>query len=266
MEKMVNKLPRGSFLSIPWILAVLAVIILTAAACFFSIQKHLQIKDGIAAKATIIDFKVEDAADSEGGGPNHYPIVEFRTSEGEIIKAELNSTWEINGQNAYHIGQGIDIVYSAADPQKVVLRALVDQQYIPWLMLLTGILLIGIAGLYKFKQMASTNPDDLHEIILHRGLVRWRKGDWAVLKGFGVLTDRRFVFTMPAAAKLICVLLKFADQRYEIEIPYDSIKNVSESRFGLSKALLIETRDGSIYTFAVNNYDKWAGLISKYVR
>jgi len=112
------------------------------------------------------------------------------------------------------------------------------------------------------------NYDD--EIILHRGLASWCKSDWSCLKGYGILTNKRFIFTMPSAAvnisKAVSKIFKhFAEGGFEAEIPYERIKNLSEGRYGIRKALIIETKDGSTYKFAVNNFNIWVDIISEHI-
>jgi hypothetical protein len=112
------------------------------------------------------------------------------------------------------------------------------------------------------------NYDD--EITLHQGLAGWCKSDWSCLKGYGILTNKRFIFTMPSAAvgisKAVSKIFKhFAEGGFEAEIPYESIENISEGRYGIRKALIIETKDGSTYKFAVNNYNIWADIISEHM-
>jgi hypothetical protein len=75
---------------------------------------------------------------------------------------------------------------------------------------------------------------------------------------------------MPSAAvaisKAVSKIFKhFAEGGLEAEIPYERIKNLSEGRYGVRKALIIETKDGSTYKFAVNNYNVWADIISEHM-
>jgi hypothetical protein len=112
--------------------------------------------------------------------------------------------------------------------------------------------------------------DNNGEIMLHRGMASWNKGYSSRLNGFGTLTNKRFIFTMPPIAKIISigvskVFKQFAEGGIEIEIPYDRIKNISQGKYLLGKILVIETKDGLIYKFAVMNYNKWANIISKYI-
>jgi hypothetical protein len=109
-----------------------------------------------------------------------------------------------------------------------------------------------------------------NETTLHQGLASWCKSDWSCLKGYGILTNKRFIFTMPRAAvdisKAVSKIFRhFAEGGFEAEIPYESIENISEGRYGIRKALIIETKDGSTYKFAVNNYNIWADIISEHI-
>jgi hypothetical protein len=107
------------------------------------------------------------------------------------------------------------------------------------------------------------------EITLHKGLASWCKSDWSCLKGYGILTNKRFIFTMPSVAvsisKAVSKIFKhFAEGGFEVAIPYERIENVTEGRYGSRKALIIETEDGTTYKFAVNNYKIWAAIISEH--
>lgn len=117
--------------------------------------------------------------------------------------------------------------------------------------------------------MFNRNDITQGETKLYSGRISWCRSEYSVLKGYGIVTDKSFRFDMPKIAKIMTVIFfkrfsaAFADGKYEITIPYTDIKNVAQGKYGFRKALVIETKDGSTYKFAVNNYNRWADIISE---
>lgn len=107
------------------------------------------------------------------------------------------------------------------------------------------------------------------EVTLISGRMSWCRSDWAALDGFGYVTDKHFRFDMPEIAKVMARLFfkpfskAFADGIYAIDIPYADIRSVRQGTYGLRKALVIERKDGTLFKFAVNNYDAWEKAIRK---
>lgn len=107
------------------------------------------------------------------------------------------------------------------------------------------------------------------EVTLYSGRMSWCRSERAALDGFGFLTDKHLRFDMPEIAKVMTKIFfkpfskAFADGIYDIAIPYDDIRSVRPGTYGLRKALIIETKDGTRFKFAVNNYDRWEQVIRK---
>lgn len=120
-------------------------------------------------------------------------------------------------------------------------------------------------GMDMFKKTG----DRSGEVTLYSGRMSWCRSEQSALDGFGFLTDKQLRFDMPEIAKIMTKILfkpfskAFADGIYDIAIPYDDIRSVRPSTYGLRKALIIERKDGTLFKFAVNHYDTWEQAILK---
>ena len=117
--------------------------------------------------------------------------------------------------------------------------------------------------------MFKKTGDKSGEATLYSGRMSWCRSEQSALDGFGFLTDKQLRFDMPEIAKIMTKIFfkpfskAFADGIYDIAIPYDDIRSVRPGTYGLRKALIIERKNGTLFKFAVNNYDAWEKAILK---
>ena len=100
----------------------------------------------------------------------------------------------------------------------------------------------------------------MQEKIVMEGLCNRVKGTFNVQNGRGILTDQRFVYSRHKLSKIIAIgaLVNLTQGDYEFEIPVSDIKGVSHGKHGFSNnVLVIETKGGDSYKFAVTKYLEW---------
>ena len=100
----------------------------------------------------------------------------------------------------------------------------------------------------------------MQEKIIMEGLANRVKGAFNVQNGRGILTNRRFIYSRHKLSKIIAIgaLVNLTQGDYEFEIPLEDIKGVSCGKHGFSNnVLVIETKAGDVYKFAVTKYLEW---------
>jgi hypothetical protein len=100
----------------------------------------------------------------------------------------------------------------------------------------------------------------MEEKIVMEGLANRVKGTFNVQNGRGILTNRRFIYSRHKLSKIIAIgaLVNLTQGDYEFEIPLEDIKGVSRGKQGFSSnVLVIETKSGEVYKFAVTKYLEW---------
>ena len=100
----------------------------------------------------------------------------------------------------------------------------------------------------------------MEEKIIMEGLANRVKSKFNVQNGRGILTNRRFIYSRHKLSKILAigVLVNLTQGDYEFDIPVSEIKSVSQGKQGLSNnVLVIETKNGELYKFAVAKYLKW---------
>jgi hypothetical protein len=100
----------------------------------------------------------------------------------------------------------------------------------------------------------------MQEKIIMEGLANRVKGAFNVQNGRGILTNRRFIYSRHKLSKIIAIgaLVNLTQGDYEFEIPLEDIKGVSRGKHGFSNnVLVIETKAGEVYKFAVTKYLEW---------
>lgn len=100
----------------------------------------------------------------------------------------------------------------------------------------------------------------MQEKIVMEGLANRVKGTFNVQNGRGILTDHRFIYSRHKLSKIIAIgaLVNLTQGDYEFEIPLSDIASVSRGKQGLSSnVLVIETKGGDSYKFAVTKYLEW---------
>lgn len=112
----------------------------------------------ISGTGTIVEL-IE--VDRPGETPNYYPIIEFQTQTGEIIRFEGKTGVS---ENTYRVGQQVDILYDPQFPQD----ARIDSWFELWLpplvviLLGSGALVAGLAGfgvaIFDIRNQATSHP------------------------------------------------------------------------------------------------------------
>jgi hypothetical protein len=92
------------------------------------------------------------------------------------------------------------------------------------------------------------------------GLANRVKSTFNVQNGRGILTNRRFIYSRHKLSKIIAIgaLVNLTQGDYEFEMPLEDIKSISRGKQGFSNnVLVIETKAGEVYKFAVTKYLEW---------
>jgi len=100
----------------------------------------------------------------------------------------------------------------------------------------------------------------VEEKIVMEGLANRVKSTFNVQNGRGILTNRRFIYSRHKLSKIIAIgaLVNLTQGDYEFEIPLEYIKGISRGKQGFSSnVLVIETKAGDVYKFAVTKYLEW---------
>ena len=97
------------------------------------------------------------------------------------------------------------------------------------------------------------------EIILMKGLCNRVISFLFVQNGNAILTNRRFIYCKHSLAKIsaIGVLTYLTEGSYDFDIPLSNIASIEDGRQGISKTILINTRDGKQYNFYVTHREEW---------
>lgn len=100
----------------------------------------------------------------------------------------------------------------------------------------------------------------MQEKIIMEGLCNRVKSTFNVQNGRGILTNQRFIYSRHKLSKIIAIgaLVNLTQGDYEFEIPISDIKSVTRGKQGFSSnVLVIETKSGASYKFAVTKYIEW---------
>ena len=94
----------------------------------------------------------------------------------------------------------------------------------------------------------------MQEKIVMEGLCNHIKGTFNVQNGRGILTNQRFIYSRHKLSKIIAIgaLVNLTQGDYEFEIPISDIKQGFSSN-----VLVVETKGGDSYKFAVAKYIEW---------
>lgn len=97
------------------------------------------------------------------------------------------------------------------------------------------------------------------EIIFMKGLCNRVKSPLFVQNGSAILTNRRFIYLKHSLAKIaaIGVLTYLTEGSYDFDIPLSNIASIEDGRQGISKTIIINTKDGKRYNFYVTNREEW---------
>ena len=108
-------------------------------------------RQAVLATGIIVDIRIQDSGD----GPNHYPVVEFKTNQGETIRFEGQSTSPPPVKGAI-----VPVLYDSSDPKNARINTFVDRWLFPMLFTPLGLVMLLFAG-YQLSRKAdgSAVPD-----------------------------------------------------------------------------------------------------------
>lgn len=97
------------------------------------------------------------------------------------------------------------------------------------------------------------------ETILMKGLCNRVKSPLSVQNGNAILTNQRFIYLKHSLAKTLAVgaLINLTKGSYDFDIPLCEISNIEDGRQGISKTIIINTKNGTRYNFYVTNREEW---------
>jgi len=99
---------------------------------YFFLSSNLElIKNGTITKATVIEIVEKTSSKSTA----YYPMVEYLTSSGELIRIESSTGVT---QNAYKAGDLINIIYNGSDPRSFIFDRFFDKYGFPVIFMLAG--------------------------------------------------------------------------------------------------------------------------------
>lgn len=97
------------------------------------------------------------------------------------------------------------------------------------------------------------------EIIIMKGLCNRVKSILYVQNGNAILTNKRFIYLKHSLAKTMAigVFVNLTEGSYDFDIPLSNISNIEDGRQGISKTIIINTKDGERYNFYFTNREEW---------
>lgn len=97
------------------------------------------------------------------------------------------------------------------------------------------------------------------ETIIMKGLCNRVKSPIFVQNGNAMLTNKRFVYLKHSLAKTLVIgaLVNLTKGSYDFDIPLINISKIEDGRQGISKTIVIHTKDGEKYNFYVTNREEW---------
>lgn len=117
-------------------------------------------------------------------------------------------------------------------------------------------------SLFCNKCGSKINKNDSHnlpETIIMKGLCNRVKSPLFVQNGNAILTNQRFIYLKHSLAKTMVIgaFVNLTKGSYEFEIPLSDITNIEDGRQGISKTIIINTKNGERYNFYVTNREEW---------
>lgn len=105
----------------------------------------------------------------------------------------------------------------------------------------------------------SNNPNDDQEIIIMKGLCNRVKNPLFVQNGNAILTNKRFIYLKHSLAKTLAIgtFINLTKGSYDFDIPLADVSSIEDGRQGISKTIIINTKDGQKYNFYVTNHEEW---------
>lgn len=106
---------------------------------------------------------------------------------------------------------------------------------------------------------APQQTDTTQEIIIMKGLCNRVKSAFSVQNGNTILTNKRFIYLKHSLAKTMVIgaFVNFTKGSYDFDIPVSNIHSIEDGRQGISKTIIINTKDGEKYNFYFTNREEW---------
>lgn len=97
------------------------------------------------------------------------------------------------------------------------------------------------------------------ETIIMKGLCNRVKSPLFVQNGNAILTNRRFIYLKHSLAKTMVIgaFINLTEGSYDFDIPLSNILNLEDGRQGISKTIIINTKNGERYNFYFTNREEW---------
>ena len=111
---------------------------------------------------------------------------------------------------------------------------------------------------YPVNRYLVERSEKLQETIILNGLCNRVKGLF-VQNGKGMLTNHRFIYLKHSIGEILAfgALVNLKEGSYEFDIPLEDIEAIEEGRHGVSKILVIYTKNGEKYKFYLSHLEKW---------
>lgn len=97
------------------------------------------------------------------------------------------------------------------------------------------------------------------EKIIMQGICNRVKNPLFVQNGKAMLTDKRFIYLKHGVLKTLAIgaLVNITSGEVDFEIPISEISSVEHGKQGLSKTIIINTRQGEKYSFVFAKRMEW---------
>lgn len=119
------------------------------------------------------------------------------------------------------------------------------------------------------SQAAGSAPkEEQAEQVIMKGLCNRVKNKINVENGKGILTNKRFIYTKHSLGKIMVMGLavNLTEGTFDFDIPLDNIESIEDGRHGVSKTIIINTKDGERYNFCFTKREEWKIHFQNYVK
>lgn len=109
------------------------------------------------------------------------------------------------------------------------------------------------------KKASLETNENKGEQILMKGLCNRVKSPLFVQNGNAMLTNKRFIYLKHSIAKTLAIgaFINLTKGSYDFDIPVDDILSLEDGRQGISKTIIINTKNGERYNFYFTNREEW---------
>ena len=109
------------------------------------------------------------------------------------------------------------------------------------------------------EKIKKEHENNKSEKIIMQGLCNRVKSPIFVQNGNAILTNHRFIYLKHSLAKTMAIgaFVNLTKGSYDFDIPLSNISNIEDGRQGISKTIIINTKDGKRYNFYMTNREEW---------